>query len=98
VVAELLEAGARGACVDLGGDLRAAGDSPNDDGGWTVALEDPWGGDDLARVGLSDGAVATSSVLRRRWTSGGQARHHLIDPRTGRPAETSLVQVTVVAG
>jgi thiamine biosynthesis lipoprotein len=42
--------------------------------------------------------VATSTTLRRRWTVDGQERHHLIDPRTGEPAQTDLNLVTVIAG
>ena len=96
VVAELLDAGAEGACVNLGGDVRVAGRSP-DGGGWLVGVADPWTGDEAARVSLADGAVATSSVLRRRWRQGGEARHHLIDPRTGAPSSSPLVQATAVA-
>jgi thiamine biosynthesis lipoprotein len=40
--------------------------------------------------------VATSGVSRHRWGSG-RTRHHLIDPRTHRPAITDLVQATVLA-
>jgi thiamine biosynthesis lipoprotein len=47
---------------------------------------------------MPEGAVATSSRLLRRWqTTAGEA-HHLIDPASGRPAETDVVAVTVVAG
>ena len=96
VVAELLAAGADGACVNLGGDVRVAGRPPAGEG-WAVGVADPWSGEDLACAGLAEGAVATSSVLRRRWGQGGEARHHLIDPRTGAPSLTPLVQATVVA-
>jgi thiamine biosynthesis lipoprotein len=41
--------------------------------------------------------VATSGVSVHRWGVGARARHHLIDPRTGRPAVTDLVQATVIA-
>ena len=44
------------------------------------------------------GAVATSTKLRRHWTRGDRTLHHLIDPRTGEPAESGLASVTVVAG
>lgn len=98
VVAELLDAGAEGACVNLGGDVRVAGTGPGGHDGWTVDVEHPRRAEPLTRVGLADGAVATSTTLRRRWYVGDEERHHLIDPRTGRPAATDVELVTVVAG
>lgn len=97
VTVELLEAGATGACVNMGGDVRVAGASPDGDG-WTVAVEHPWSSQPVVNVGVTDGAVATSTTLRRRWMVNGQERHHLIDPRTGQPAITDINLVTVVAG
>jgi thiamine biosynthesis lipoprotein len=97
VVEELLAAGVAGACVSLGGDLRVAGRSPNGEG-WTIAIERPDRTDPVALVGLHDGAVATSTTARRRWTIGTTAAHHLIDPDTGRPSTTDLVQVSAIAG
>jgi thiamine biosynthesis lipoprotein len=97
VVDALMTGGAEGACVNVGGDVRVTGASP-DGRGWTIGVANPWGDDDLSRLGLADGAVATSSVLRRRWERGGEQLHHLIDPRTGRPSDSPLVQVSVVAG
>ena len=41
--------------------------------------------------------MATSGIDRRRWTRGGEERHHLIDPSTGLPAEAAYRRVTVVA-
>jgi thiamine biosynthesis lipoprotein len=41
--------------------------------------------------------VATSAITKRRWLQAGQARHHLIDPRTLQPAETDWLSVTVLA-
>jgi thiamine biosynthesis lipoprotein len=98
VVAELLAAGAAGACLNLGGDLRASGQAPDPDG-WVVAIEDPFRPPrELARVALDDGAVVTSSRLVRAWRRGGWAFHHLIDPATGTPTRSGLAAVTVVAG
>jgi FAD:protein FMN transferase len=93
----LLDAGAAGALVNLGGDLRTAGEPP-DARGWAISLPDPLAPHrELARFALPDGGVATTSRLRRRWcTTVGEA-HHLIDPATGRPADTDVVAVTVVA-
>lgn len=98
VVATLLAAGAAGALVALGGDLRAAGTPPTG-GGWTVAVDDPrFTADELMRVAVPGGGVATSSPLRRRWRTAGGEAHHLIDPATGRPAAPAVVAATVVAG
>jgi thiamine biosynthesis lipoprotein len=96
VVAELLAAGAQGACVNLGGDLRVEGTSPVGEG-WTVAVEHPAMAEPLALLGLRNGAVATSTTLRRRWTVGHDERHHVIDPRTGAPSDTDVVLATVIA-
>lgn len=98
LVAEaLLDAGASGALVNLGGDLRAAGEAPDGDG-WPISLPDPVRpGRELARFALPHGAVATSSRLRRRWQTSAGPAHHLIDPTTGRPCAGSTVAVSVVA-
>jgi len=96
VTEDLLEAGAEGACVNLGGDVRVRGTGP-DHGPWTVAVEHPWSPEPIARFGLLDGAVATSTSLKRRWVSGGEVRHHLIDPGTGRPSDSDLTLVAAVA-
>jgi len=95
VVREALAAGARGACVNLGGDLRVAGEAP-DGGEWTVEIEAPASTASLASVAVADGAVATSTTTRRRWRIGDAERHHLIDPVSGQPAVTNLVQVSVI--
>jgi thiamine biosynthesis lipoprotein len=95
VCAEMMAAGAEGVCVNLGGDVRVAGAAP--DGAWTIAIEHPWYATPITLIGLADGAVATSTTLRRRWQSDGQTRHHVIDPRTGLPSETDLTLATVVA-
>jgi thiamine biosynthesis lipoprotein len=98
VTAELIADGADGALVNLGGDLRVRGTAPAG-GTWSIAIEDPFDPDRrLLTVGLDDGGVATSSRLRRRWTQGGLERHHIIDPRRGRPSDSDLVAVTAVAG
>ena len=49
-------------------------------------------------VRVTDGGLATSGTTKRRWLRGGEWQHHLIDPRTGRPAESPWAEVTVSAG
>jgi thiamine biosynthesis lipoprotein len=96
VCSELIEAGADGACVNLGGDVRVMGSGPAG-GGWTIAVEHPWSPLPIAVLGLAGGAVATSTTLRRRWELDGETRHHVIDPYTGEPSDTDLTLATVVA-
>jgi thiamine biosynthesis lipoprotein len=81
------------ALVDAGGDLRVVGPSPED--GVEIAIEDPYdASSEILRLRVRAGAVATSSVTIRAW---GPGLHHLIDPRTGRPADTDVIQATVWA-
>ena len=51
-----------------------------------------------ATVALRGGGIATSGSSRRSWIRGGVLQHHLIDPRTGRPAQSCWTDVTVAAG
>jgi len=97
VATEVIQAGAAGVCVNMGGDLRVLGESPTGTG-WTLAIEHPRCTEPIALVGLWDGAVATSSVLRKVWTVNGRRRHHLIDPQTEQPSESDLALATVIAG
>jgi thiamine biosynthesis lipoprotein len=97
VVDALLEAGARGALVALGGDVRVAGEPP-DGSAWRVAVEAPERVEhELALVELRDGGVATSGTTWRRWSCDGAPAHHLVDPRTGAPSTSDVVAVTAIA-
>jgi thiamine biosynthesis lipoprotein len=69
--------------VECMGDIRAGGVER------TLRISSPWDDDVLAELPLTDGAAATSGVTRRGW--------HLIDPSTGRPARTGIVQATALA-
>lgn len=76
--------------VNAGGDVAVAGPERV----WPVAVETPLG---QVTLGLRRGALATTGRDRRRWLANGEERHHVIDPRTGRPAETLIERVTVAA-
>jgi thiamine biosynthesis lipoprotein len=63
-----------------------------------VLVDDPFGGEPLHELQLAAGAVATSGIGRRAWLRGdGSPGHHLIDPGSGEPAFTGIVQVTALA-
>lgn len=82
-----------GVLVSVGGDLRVAGTAPVE--GWEIELDHEIGLP--ARVNLRQGAVATSSVLRRRWTGPHGPCHHVVDPSTGLPVDGPVVGVSVLA-
>lgn len=87
-----------GVCaVSAGGDMVFKG-LPHGQSAWQVSLEDPEDENRvLAVLNIEKGALATSSVTRRHWRQGEQPRHHIIDPRTGVPAESDWLSVSVVA-
>ncbi|MCL2532668.1 MAG: FAD:protein FMN transferase [Nocardiaceae bacterium] len=84
-----------GVLVCLGGDIATAGVAP--EGDWQILVKD---GDDApaSRIALpAGGAVATSSTRKRRWNRNGAGVHHIVDPRSGRPAPSCWQTVTVGA-
>jgi thiamine biosynthesis lipoprotein len=94
---DILQAHSKACAVNAGGDMFLRGYPAGQDH-WEVELEDPRDTiQDLAILHVKPGAIATSSVARRVWKQGGVSRHHLIDPRTGEPAETRWLCVTVMA-
>ena len=99
VAGELLAAGADGACVNIGGDVRVEGSSDDArlDGRWIVAVDHPSRPAPAAVVALTAGAVATSTTAKRAWVVDGEWRHHLVDPGTGRSLRSPVVAVTAVA-
>jgi len=83
--------------VNAGGDMFLVG-LPEGQEQWPVELEDPLQPENiLTSFKVGPGAVATSTVTKRTWKQGEKQRHHLIDPRTGVPAETEWLSVTVIA-
>lgn len=84
--------------VSLGGDVAAV--TAPQHGGWQVLVSDTEGGDlDAAGqvVVLTNGGLATSSTRHRRWKHRGAPVHHILDPRSGLPADELIVSATVCA-
>ena len=85
-----------GVLVNLGGDLATAGPAP--EGGWHILVQDT-DDDPASQVTIgTDAGLATSSTRRRRWSRGGEALHHIIDPRTGTSVDPVWRSVSVAAG
>ncbi len=85
------------ALVDAGGDIAVAA-GPQTSEAFSIGLAAP--GEEEKLLGiflLSQGGVATSGRDYRHWRTAAGHRHHIIDPRTGQPAETDLLTATVIA-
>lgn len=89
------------ALVNAGGDIAVTG--PMRSGtGWLIGIEAPLGLEmpsdaELTRIDLRAGGVATSGRDYRRWQQNGAWQHHIIDPRSGVPADTDVLAATVIA-
>ena len=94
-VVGLRRRGIMSASVSFGGDLRVTGPGPDDDAVWLTEVEDPFDDSELLSFPLVEEAIVQSTRLFRAWNRGGEAQHHLIDPRTGRSANTGIAAVIV---
>lgn len=91
--------GIRSALVNLGGNVVALGKRP-DGKPWSIGIQNPRAanGKYIGIVQAADQAVVTAGDYQRYFEKNGKRYHHIIDPRTGRPAASGLMSVTVVAG
>ena len=85
-----------GAQLDLGGDVFVMG-RKTDGSDWRIAVKDPADTESyLGVVSAADKFIVTSGVYERYFEENGVRYHHILDPKTGCPAESGLVSVTVL--
>lgn len=85
--------------VDLGGNVVAMGRADAEGTPWRIGIQSPFAerGTVLGSLALSDASAVTSGVYERVLEVDGQRYHHMLDPLTGRPFDTDLTSVTIVA-
>lgn len=96
---EILRArGFRNALVAASGSsIFGLGNPPDEPRGWSINIANPWDHrKNTAQVFLKDMSLATSGSYEKSFRTGGHRYSHIMDPRSGVPAE-SAVQVTVIA-
>jgi len=81
------------ALIDAGGDIRCMGQKK---GGWNIGIKHPRDEGLLGIINLTEGSVATSGDYENYFEVQGIRFHHLMDPRTGKPAREAL-SATVIA-
>lgn len=97
---ELIERGATGVCLSIGGDIRCLGQGPID-GHWSITVASPKdSAEPMTTIHLLDGGVATSSLGAKTWNIDGLEHHHVLDSSTKKSVDitrNSIVQATVIA-
>lgn len=92
----LKKEGIQSAILNLGGNVQTIGAKP-DGSPWRVGLQSPWGHDYLGILTVKDMAIVTSGSYQRFFKGDdGKIYHHIMDPATGRPAESGLVSATII--
>ena len=82
--------------IDLGGDVMLVGKKA-DGSDWRIAVKDPNEPSGfLGTLTASGCAIVTSGIYERNFTENGVTYHHIIDPETGKSAESGLVSATVI--
>lgn len=88
--------GVRSGMASLGGNVQVLGAKP-DKTLWRIGVRDPESSGYFGVLSLKDKAAVTSGGYERYFEADGETYIHILDPRTGRPAESDLLSVTVVS-
>ena len=96
---QLLEAGAKSAIINLGGNVLCVGSLP-DGAPFRIGLQMPFADyeETFETLGISDLSVVTSGVYERSFTVDGTLYHHILNPKTGYPYDNGLIAVTILSG
>lgn len=94
----LLAVGIQSAMINLGGNIAAIGSQP-DNGHWRIGLQNPLEdrGISFGTLEVTDKTIVTSGINEQFFIKGSRRYHHIMDPRTGTPAQSALLSVTVIS-
>jgi thiamine biosynthesis lipoprotein len=98
VIEAMKNAGVSSAIISLGGNVQTLGLKP-DGSKWAIGITDPNDSESyLGILSAEETAVVTSGSYQRCFTDQitGKTYHHIIDPRTGRPCDNTLLSVTII--
>lgn len=87
--------GVKSAVIDLGGNILTVGEKP-DGGKWSIGIRSPYGDGTSGTVKCVGRSVVTSGNYERFFVEDGKRYHHILDPKTGFPAENGIISMTVI--
>ena len=94
---KIKENSVKSALINLGGNVQTIGTKP-DGSDWKVGITSPYGEGNFAVLEISDKAIVTSGGYERYFIGeDGRQYHHILNPETGKPAESGLISVSVIA-
>ncbi len=98
VKGSLMSKGINSALVNLGGNVMTIGAKPGDKN-WIIGLQDPTGntGAQLGTIEVKNQSLVTSGNYERFFIKDGVRYHHILDPNTGYPANSGLIQTTIIS-
>lgn len=91
----LNEMGNTSAIINLGGNIETVGKKPDEDP-WTIGIQYPNDSNYFSTLELGEMSIITSGGYQRNFEENGIVYHHIIDPSTGKPADSGIVSSTVV--
>lgn len=100
IIAFFRREGAQAAYIDLGGNVLTFGEAPfHEDGYWRVGVQNPFlpRNQYAAVVKIKNQSVVTSGIYERKFEWQGKTYHHIFDPHTGFPIQSSLASLTIVS-
>lgn len=92
----LVGMGVKSGIINLGGNIVVIGTRP-DGRAYNVGIHDPFGEGPLLTFNITDSAIVTSGTYERYFIYNDQIYHHILDPKTGYPADNGTVSVTIVS-
>ena len=95
IAEELRSNGIKTALIDLGGNIQTVGTKPDGEK-WKVGIRSPFGEDNFATLEMGECAIVTSGGYERYFVEDGVTYWHILDPKTGKPADSGIASVSVI--
>lgn len=94
----LVSRGVKSATINLGGNVLCIGKKP-DGSPFRIGIQKPFGerSETVGTLGITDQSVVSSGIYERFFEKDGRLYHHILNPATGYPYETSLISVTIIS-